>query len=61
MAISIEKAIERMSRDTRERMKDLSAAYKRTGRSEYLREMIEILKNWGADADEAQLRKTLHL
>lgn len=59
--MNIEKAIENMNRDTRDYLKDLSDAYKRTGDLKYVREMLIIVRNHGGDADEREVKSYFRL
>lgn len=49
--MSIERAIERMDKDTRDCVKELSALYKKTGNEEYAEKMLEIIQQFDDDKD----------
>lgn len=54
--MSIERAIEKMNRDTRDYVKDLSAAYKKTGDLKYVSELLKIIQNHGERATESEIK-----
>ena len=58
--MSLEDAIRSMDRYTRDELKQLCEAYEKNHSSAVLREISDILKNWGADDDDPkELQKVL--
>lgn len=59
--MSIESAIERMNRDTRDYLKDLLSVFKKTRDPNIAVEIITVLKNHGESCSEKELKLYLGL